>query len=346
MEENKFAVMIPCAQEDFASFISGLLGKPQTLERMHVAAFEVNRSGIQNMFHLVDQRLRQQNDATLIQFTVRIIYDDDSSVLLNTIEDFSQYIEVRPLVSVGAHLSWTYLVRFQDRSVPEKQQIEATFSAGSIDASGTESLMFDPMPWFGRGYITTQVKHTARTWGVDIDSLLEGHIRTLARPVGSIRKWISKHSGKFGVLSGLTFMTATAGAAYYSANQFLSEQLDRVHSFLQVKGAVPSVSDKLDFLLRLAAEGSWPRFIFMIGSFALFAIIMSVAFGILIESTANNKPRSFIILTDRSEARKQTQLRKEQRKWLSFLGSLIAGIGVGVASNVVFSVSLAKWLGL
>ncbi len=346
MEDKNFSVMIPCAQEDFASFISGLLGKPQTIERIHVAAFEVNRPGIENMFHLVVQRLRQQNEATLIQFTVRINYDDDSSVLLNTIEDFRQYIEVRPLVSVGAHLSWTYLVRFQDRSVPEKQQIDVTFSAGTRDASGIEISMFDPMPWFGRGYVTTQVKHTARTWGVDIDSLLEGHIRTLARPVGSVRKWISRHSGKFGVFSGLIFMTATVGAAYYSANQFLSQQLERVHSFLQVGGSVPSISDKLDFLLRLAAEGSWPRFVFMIVSFALFALIMSVAFGILVDSTADNKPRSFIVLTDKSEARKQALLRKEQRKWLSFISSLIIGIAVGVASNVVFSLSLAKWLGL
>jgi hypothetical protein len=82
----------------------------------------------------------------------------------------------------------------------------------------------------------------------------------------------------------------------------------------------------------------------MIGSFALFAVIASIAFGILVESTADNRPRSFVVLTDKSETNKQELLRKEQRKWLSFLGSLITGISVGVVSNVVFSVSLAKWL--
>lgn len=344
MEDKNFAVMIPCAQEDFASFISGLLGKPQTLERMHVSAFEVNRLGIENLFHLIDQRLRQQNDATLLQFTVRIVYDDDSSVLLNSFEDFRQYVEVRPLVSVGAQLSWTYLIRFHDRSVPEKQQIDVTFKTGVGGAIDLEFSVFEPMPWIGRGYVATQVKHTARTWGVDIDSLLEGHIRTLARPVSSARKWISRHSGKLAVLSGLSFMSATAGGAYYSANRFLIQQLDQVHTFLQTEGASPSVSDKLDFLLRLAAEGSWPRFAFMIGSFALFALIASIAFGILIGSTADNKPRSFIVLTDKSETRKQELMRKEQRKWLSFVGSIATGIAVGVVSNVIFSVALAKWL--
>ena len=80
MENNNFSVLIPCAQEDFATFISGLLGKPQTIQRLHGAAFEVDRNGIENMFLLVNQRLRQQNAATLIQFTIQIFYDDDSSV--------------------------------------------------------------------------------------------------------------------------------------------------------------------------------------------------------------------------------------------------------------------------
>lgn len=139
-------------------------------------------------------------------------------------------------------------------------------------------------------------------------------------------------------------MSATAGGAYYSANQFLTQQLNRVHAFLQTEGTSPSVSDKLDFLLSLAAEGSWPRFAFMIGSFALFAFIASIAFGILIGSTADNRPRSFIVLTDKSEANKQEMLRKEQRKWLSFFGSIVGGITIGVVSNVIFSVSLARWL--
>lgn len=344
MEDNKFAVMIPCAQEDFASFISGLLGKPQTLERMHVSSFEVNRLGIENLFHLIDQRLKQQNDATLVQFTVRIVYDDDSSVLLNSFEDFRQYVEVRPLVSVGAQLSWTYLIRFQDRKVPEKQQIDVRFQSGRGGAIDLEFSAFEPMPWYERGYVTTQVKHTARTWGVDIDSLLEGHIRTLARPISSTRRWISRHTGKLAVISGLSFLSATVGGAYYSANLFLGQQLDRVQAFLKTEGATPSVSDKLDFLLRLAAEGSWPRFAFMIGSFALFALIASVAFGVLIGSTADNKPRSFVVLTEKSETNKQEMLRREERKWLSFVGSVISGIAIGVISNVVFSVSLAKWL--
>src|SRR5712691_8863385 len=122
----KFAVMIPCAQEDFAKFISGLLGKRQTLSRLHRAPFDVSRKEIENTYHLVHQRVTQQNEASLVQFTVRIVYDDDSSVLLNSFDDFLHYNEIRPLASIGAHLSWTYLIRFPDRKSPEKQEIEVS----------------------------------------------------------------------------------------------------------------------------------------------------------------------------------------------------------------------------
>ena len=119
---QRYTVTLPFPPEAFREFISGLLGQPQTLERRFLGTFELSRPDVETIFHLVDQRVKQQNEASLIQFTIKIIYDDNSSVLLNSIDDFVRYTEVRPVVSVAAHLSWTYLIKFQDRAVPEKQE--------------------------------------------------------------------------------------------------------------------------------------------------------------------------------------------------------------------------------
>lgn len=343
----KYAVMIPCRQEEFADFISGLLGKPQTFGRVFADAYELTRRGVVNTFHLVDQRVRQQNEAVLIQFTVRISYDDNSSVLLNSFEDFTRYNEVRPLISVGAHLMWTYLIRFADRKVPEKQQIDITFSAGmggTVVSIEEDPPIFEESSWLGRGHVATRISHTARTWGVDIDSLLEGHIKSLARPQGRLRKWTTRHSGNIGLGAGVLFLVITITAGYLSAGHFLRAQLGRVQDFLLAHGGSPAVSEKLDFLLQLAAEGSWPRFAFVIGGFSVGALILSVLFGILVGTTADNRLASFVLLSEKAEVRKQTLLDKEKRKWLSFIGSVITGILIGVLGNVVFSISLAKWL--
>ena len=128
-EKKPLAIMLPCSQSEFGDFISGLLGKPQTIGRQFTGVFEVTKEDIENTYHLVNQRVHQQNEATLIQFTVKVVYHDNSSVLLNSFGDFLKYNEVRPIVSVAAHLNWTYLIRFRDKKSPEKQEIELSFSA-------------------------------------------------------------------------------------------------------------------------------------------------------------------------------------------------------------------------
>ena len=129
------------------------------------------------MFHLVEQRVSQQNAGTLIQFTAKIDYSDNSSVLLNSLDAFRTHVEVRPIASVAVHLSWTYLIQFQGKTAPEKQQIDVTLHGASKFAVQTESgLISGP-----GGYIFIRISHTARTWGVDMESLLLGHFRTLIR---------------------------------------------------------------------------------------------------------------------------------------------------------------------
>ena len=78
--------------------LRSLLGRAQTIQKGFHGTFLLTRDHIQNVFHLVDQRVHQQNDATLIQFTVTIRYGDDSSVMLNDLADFLHYNEVHPLV--------------------------------------------------------------------------------------------------------------------------------------------------------------------------------------------------------------------------------------------------------
>lgn len=126
--DGTLRIALPCAPEDFSSFVGGLLGKPQTISKAYAGSFEIRHADLTSAYHLVVQRVRQQNQANLIQFTVRLVYDDDSSVLLNSYDDFANYSEVRPLVVTQAHLSWTFLVKFEDhRKHPEKQVIDLSF---------------------------------------------------------------------------------------------------------------------------------------------------------------------------------------------------------------------------
>jgi hypothetical protein len=53
---EKYAVILPCEPEDFREFISGLLGKPQTITKHIPGPFELTRHDIEDFYHLVVQR--------------------------------------------------------------------------------------------------------------------------------------------------------------------------------------------------------------------------------------------------------------------------------------------------
>ncbi len=64
--------MLPCTKEDFQEFIAGLLGKSQTIEAAVGGTFDVSKDDLVSLYHLVHQRVSQQNDGSLVQFSVQI----------------------------------------------------------------------------------------------------------------------------------------------------------------------------------------------------------------------------------------------------------------------------------
>jgi hypothetical protein len=151
VDTNTLTVVLPCPPDQFRDFIAGLLGRAQTIETTIAGPFEVTKHSVENLFHLLAQRLSSQNEATLVQFTARIVYDDNSSVLLNSLEDFLSYNEVKPLISVGLHLSWTYLIKFQNKPFPEKQIVQISFDTArrsmAFQAVGNVQLTYhEPNP--------------------------------------------------------------------------------------------------------------------------------------------------------------------------------------------------------
>jgi hypothetical protein len=213
-EEQDYAVLLPCSPASFGDFISGLLGKPQTISGQVQGFFEVDRDDIANIFQLLDQRISQQNEAHLIQFSILIEYSDSTTVLINSIEDFYNYAEVRPRESIGFQLSWTYLIKFIDRNVPEKQTIEIAFRD-----SWKRYRPLDPLEPFGGRFEESyvgfyyKIHHTARTWGVDLASLIEGHLQTARREKISKRLlWVSDNKGWIIFWTALVlFLVANAG---------------------------------------------------------------------------------------------------------------------------------------
>lgn len=174
-------VTLPVPHEQLVSFISGLLGKPQTIGKRFKGPFILNYDNLLSIYALIEQRVRRQNNAELTQFSASMNFDDNSFIRLNSLEDLKLHNEIKPLACISLTLSWIYLVDFPQKSDPEKQQIDITFTAPVKNKTGDKNVanvqfeeIFFSNRWNG---IRFSIDHTERTWANDIFSLLDGNLQ-------------------------------------------------------------------------------------------------------------------------------------------------------------------------
>lgn len=337
-DKAKFSISLPCEPENFSDFISGLLGKPQTISKAYTGSFEIGHNDIESVYNLVCQRVSQQNHANLIQFTIRLVFDDNSTVLLNSLEDFKSYTEVRPLIATQSHLSWSFLVKFQDREHPEKQEIEMSFvtkGAGGIAIFDSEDSPIIPISrLIGGGHISFRVSHTARTWGADIESLLSGHIKHILLPESKVREFTRKHSGKIAMGLATTFFVCSIIACFYSAGKISQEQIELLNPLISDPA---QINQKLNMLLELMASGFWGKFFFSVFVFTIFSLFSAIFLGVWAETSADTKQPSYILLTKKSKQHKEKADKKYSNKWVSFILSIVVGVATGVVANIIFT---------
>ena len=121
-------VTLPYSPTDFKDFIVSLLGKPQVLEGVFNGYYSFDKGDILNLHHLIEQRVLQ-NDSSLVAISIQIVFDDNSSIVLNDLESFRAYNELRPIIPVSIHLTWIYLIKFQTKNAPEKQVINISIGS-------------------------------------------------------------------------------------------------------------------------------------------------------------------------------------------------------------------------
>lgn len=332
------AVMLPCTQDQFREFISSLLGRPQTITKTINGAFSLDRTDLESLHHLVTQRVAQQNHGTLLQFTIRIVFSDGSTVLLNSLEEFRHYTEIRPVVSMGAHLTWTFLVQFPDKQFPEKQDVQISILTASRsikidDDAGLHFFSSGPTV----GIFSLRISHTARTWGADIESMFTAQIQTLLKAVPAWKKWVNRHSGWIALGVGVTFAMASLGAAFVSSQRFAASQATKARAVLE--GITPGVGDvqpKIDYILQSVVAGDWPRHLFYTGVFLVLSFIVAIVLGAWAGSSAENPEPSFLLLSRESEKAREQELRGLRRRWCQFALSVVVSVITSVIGNYLF----------
>jgi len=343
---DKYAIVLPCNQKDFGEFISGLLGKPQVIERSFKGTYELDQSDIENTYHLVEQRVHQQNEAVLIQFVVKVYYDDNSSVQIDSLNDFILYREVRPLVPIAVGLTWIYMIKFRDKTAPEKQVIDLSFGFpfrqfyDEAPPSVIRKIRQD-----ASSRVRLQISHTARTWGTDIEALLSGHVKTLFKSENKWQRLITKYSEQIGLSFGILFFVIALIGGYIISRQIATNQLSMVNQFLSGKFQADTiVTDKLDFLLKEYAKGTWARFYFAFIWYIIVTFIGSILFGTWVGATADNESSSFLLFTQKGKDAHEEYLCHRKHIWGWFILGMVTSVTTGILANFIFALISHRWL--
>lgn len=324
---------LPFNESQFKDFVTGLLGKPQTLTKRITGQFNIYLKDLQNFHDLLSQRVVQQNNGHLIQLRTKIIFSDQSSVMLSSYDELLTYNEIKPVESIAVKMNWTYLIQFADKEVPEKQEIELT-----ILASPMRTVIEDedlPFIFPSNGEFRILIQHTARSWAYDIESLFTNQIKSILLKEQPFFKFIRKKSSDIGIITGLLFFLGSLLGIYLNTKSFINNELNRVQTFISTNNQ--NSGKKIDFILNYIANNEQNFFFIKSLIFIVLSIIIAIILGSWVENLANNRIFSFVILTRESVKAKENYNNKRKRKTMWFFISLIISIASGIISNYIFN---------
>lgn len=345
-------VILPFNEEQFKEFIQGLLGRPQSITKTLDGSFEVTLDDIHNIYSTIEQRMAQQNNAWLLQFSARIVFSDDSTVLLNSLDLLLTYRETRPIVSKAIHLTWDYMVHFRDKEIPEKQQITVSI-VSSYEISSKfrfAKTMAGLLPFVLRrrsengidtgtgGYLNFEIKHTARTWGADIEALLSNHFNGLLKREPKLKQLVRQHAPLAGYIGSFLFYGPLNVGLFYFLLNDQRVRIDRAEQLISPGVNSLSIDQKLNYIVEVGVLGSLIEtrnssaavFIAMCSFFIFFFL------AAFITAQATSWQPSFLLLTRESEKDKVTVLARLDRKWVAFIWSLIVSVSCGLLTNVLW----------
>ncbi|WP_063658931.1 hypothetical protein [Aliivibrio fischeri] len=185
-DNEKYQLVLPCDVKDFRTFISSLLGKPQEERGAIEGTFHAEIKDISNIYHLIDQRVTQQNDSSLVNFSLKVLYDNGTSIVHNKIEQFESYFPTSNTTPVEIILTLSYLIKFQTSKTPEKQEVEVVIS---LD----DDRLRKYKAWFSGGVFEYSIKHTNRTWASDIANVLKNHSTNFMKKKTRFLKLLDKY---------------------------------------------------------------------------------------------------------------------------------------------------------
>jgi hypothetical protein len=338
-------VAIWCPADRLGEFITGLLGKPQTIQRLLPGNFLVRRDDLLGLHHLIEQRVHDQNEAEVIQFVASVRYQGGLSVEIGSIAEFASYAEVRALQTNSVALSWVYLINFKGRRTPERQQIEVIFIRRG-DRNTREILeSYVPemsgaglkYPESSSGFILIKISHTMRSWGIDLEGLLSDHLAVfLGQKKTGLPRLMDTCATAMGFITfGAVSSVMLLLGIYLLRRATSNYKLGGYSPSTPLPEAVAVIGQKMDALYSFIGGGHGVSLTIASLAYAVLSLIMAGVLGGTVGVAAGDTYPSFIIFTRSDEQFWQYTLRRLRQGWRQTAIGFCPGVAGGIAANII-----------
>jgi hypothetical protein len=305
-----YSVLIPCPLKNFGEFVSKLLGNKQVLSGEIFGSFDVGHNQISNIYHLVKQRVENQNEGTLSHFSITVYYDNGDSIIHNNINSFINYHPTENCYPVEVVFTFVYIIVFPASNVPEKQTVEVAL------ASELHGRRQGRTRYYGSGLFEYSIEYTDRTWASDIAGLLKNYGNTILEREHKVKDFLIKNSDE--VIS------------YTCVIAFLATTIIWAFNSTSMLNAYSKETNSSELLLLISK--------YFINSFCVLVCLGLVLYIIKQFSEYLIIPQgSFIILVDQDSRRKERILKRRKSRWIANIFAWLLSVVASVVASYIYA---------
>ncbi len=264
----------------------------------------------------------------MVSFRIKVGFTNDSSRTFNSTEEFEHYNEIKKLETDLLAIWLTYIIKFPNKDLVERQSIYIHFETQSPMSIGNK-LPFENFLTSFEGRIFYRIFYTERSWGDDLDHIISNEVDKVIKRKKNI------YVGRllfFFISSICAYAIILTPIIYTSNNTSICKKklLDTLPKDIMLL----SNDIKIDFLFRLSTlkvnNSGYSIGLTIMG--AILSIILIISSAIILKKGTD----SFIILTPFDLQQKEKKLKKKGMYLLILILTWIFTIITGVISNILY----------
>jgi hypothetical protein len=334
---NQESISFPLNENAFREFVVSLLGQPESVEGYIEGPFEIDMGSFEHLDHIIDDRIAKQNQSSLLEFKAKLFFHDESSMSFNGVQSFTSYRESRPLICEGFTFTWSYLVKFNNKTTFEKQEI-LILSLNNEDSSSDSESDQGLIP-----RISYSIRCTDKGWGVEIAELTQNCLSSFIKinhssTINKLRKTIIenitlvKYSLTLLIFAIFSWYISQSSGSNFKECENLGLQVD---NFLK---SSPLVDKKLDFITKLVSSctKSTPTSPFLLFFITLAPAVTVVLGPSLICRLVQFPSYRFILFTEASKRQRDQYFHTVRDRKKIWIASGLGSLTLSVLGNYIF----------